>query len=243
MPSNFDLHVHTNRGSPDSALDPVDLVNEARRIGLDGVVITEHNGWPAHDFDEFLRGIDHDGLVLIRAVEVYTPLGHILAFGYQGPSSPLHGGIETVERLHAEVESVGGVMVIAHPFRFLFNPAGLFTQNKLFEDPQTVPDTPEQGAEHPVFRLVHEVEVVNGGGTPRETQFAHDVVKVLGRNGTGGSDAHSAAGLGKGTTSFVGDIRHERDLIDAIRSGDFHAVQDFHVGRPVPYPKEPPAPS
>ena len=91
--------------------------------------------------------------------------------------------------------------------------------------------------------VVHEVEVVNGGGTPRETRFAHDVVNVLGRNGTGGSDAHSAAGLGKGTTSFVGDIRHERDLIDAIRSGEFHAVQDFHVGRPVPYAKEPPAPS
>jgi hypothetical protein len=94
-----------------------------------------------------------------------------------------------------------------------------------------------------VFRIVHEVEVVNGGGTPRETRFAHDVVNVLGRNGTGGSDAHSAAGLGKGTTSFVGDIRHERDLIDAIRSGEFHAVQDFHVGRPVPYAKEPPASS
>ena len=60
----------------------------------------------------------------------------------------------------AEVEAAGGVMVIAHPFRFLFNPAGLFTQNKLFEDPRTVPDTPEQAAEHPVFRMVHEVEVV-----------------------------------------------------------------------------------
>ena len=233
MPSIFDLHVHTNRGSPDSSLDPHDLVAEAKRIGLDGVAVTEHNGWPKHDFDNFERGVD--GLVLIRALEVYTPVGHVLAFGLDGHIPSLRGGIEAVERLRSEADRVGGVLVLAHPFRFLFNPSGLFTQNTLFEDPRNLPDTPEQAAEHPVFKLVHEVEVVNGGGTAQENQLAHGVVAVLGRTGTGGSDAHSVAGLGKGTTVFAGGIRHGRDLIEALRAGDFHPVENFHVGRPMPY--------
>jgi predicted metal-dependent phosphoesterase TrpH len=240
VPSLFDLHVHTNRGSPDSALDPHDLVAEAKRIGLTGVVVTEHNGWPKHDFELFANDV-HD-LVMIRALEVYTPLGHVLAFGLDSHIAPSVGGIEMVERLRGEVDRVGGALVIAHPFRFLFNPAGLFTQNKLFEDPRTVPTTAEQAAEHPVFGIVHEVEVVNGGGTRKENQFAHEVVSVLGIRGTGGSDAHSVAGLGKGTTAFPGDIRNERDLLDALRAADFHAVEDFHVGRSIAYMTEPPTP-
>ena len=50
MASIFDLHVHTNRGSPDSALTPEEMVEESKRVGLTGVMITEHVGWPRHDF-------------------------------------------------------------------------------------------------------------------------------------------------------------------------------------------------
>ena len=238
MPSIFDLHVHTNRGSPDSSLEPSDLVAEAKRIGLNGLAVTEHNGWPRHDFETFADTVD--GLFIVRALEVYTPVGHVLAFGLESHIPSLHDGLNAVKRLRAEADRQGAVLVLAHPFRFLFNPAGLFTQNTLFPDPKTVPATPEQAAEHPVFQLVHEVEVVNGGGTQRENQFAHDVVAALGKIGTGGSDAHSVAGLGKGTTVFTADIRHERDLIDALRSGEFHPIENFHVGRPTPYPPQSP---
>ena len=37
----FDLHMHTTRHSPDSEMDPFSLVRQARKVGLDGVVITE----------------------------------------------------------------------------------------------------------------------------------------------------------------------------------------------------------
>ena len=228
-PSVFDLHVHTNRGSPDSSLDPRDLVAEAGRIGLDGVAVTEHNGWARHDFDEFERGAG--GLVLVRALEVYTPVGHVLAFGMDGRDVPptLRGGMDAVQRLRAEADRAGAVLVLAHPFRFLFNPAGLFTQNTLFEDPRNLPASPEEASEHPVFGLVHDIEVINGGGTERENGFARGVAAVLGRPGTGGSDAHSTAGVGKGTTVFQGEVRHERDLVEALREGAYEPLQDFHV--------------
>ena len=37
----FDMHIHTTLHSPDSSMEPVNLVRRAREIGLDGVVITD----------------------------------------------------------------------------------------------------------------------------------------------------------------------------------------------------------
>jgi hypothetical protein len=34
---------------------------------------------------------------------------------------------------------------------------------------------------------------------------------------------------------FDGDIRHERDLIEALRAGAYHAAEGFNVGRVTPY--------
>jgi hypothetical protein len=235
LSSIFDLHVHTNQGSPDSALTPDELVAEVRRLGLTGVMVTEHNGWPRHDFEEFARRQDLQDIVLVRALEVYTPLGHVITLGLESHVTGPSGGIETIRQLRQEVERVGGFMILAHPFRFLFDPAGIHTQNYLFETTASIPGTPEEGAQHPIFELVHEVEVVNGGNIEVENRFAQEVTSVLGRWGTGGSDAHSTQGLGKGTTVFNGDIRNEGDLLEALRAGEFYPVEGFHVGRPDYY--------
>ena len=49
----FDLHMHTTRHSPDSFMDPFALVHRARQIGLEGVVITEHDWlWTEEELDE-----------------------------------------------------------------------------------------------------------------------------------------------------------------------------------------------
>ena len=235
MNSIFDLHVHTNQGSPDSALTPEELVAEAWRLGLTGVMITEHNGWPRHSFEQFA---ERQEIVLVRALEVYTPLGHIITLGLESHVSGPSGGVETVRHLRREVERLGGFMILAHPFRFLFDPPGIYTQNYLFEDPASIPRTPEEGANHPIYELVDELEVVNGGNIEVENRFAQGVTKALGRWGTGGSDAHSVQGLGKGATVFKGDIRHELDLLEALKEGDFVPVEGFHVGRPVYYGRD-----
>jgi predicted metal-dependent phosphoesterase TrpH len=232
LSSIFDLHVHTNQGSPDSALTPDELVEEAKRLGLTGVMVAEHNGWPRHDFERFARDLD---IVLVRALEVYTPLGHVIALGLDSHVTGPSGGIETVRKLRKVVQKLGGFMILAHPFRFLFDPAGIHTQNMLFEDPARVPRTPEEGADHPIFELVDELEVVNGGNIEIENRFAQEVTRVLGRSGTGGSDAHSTQGMAKGVTLFRGDIRNASDLLEALRGGDFVPVEGFHVGRATYY--------
>lgn len=220
-------------GSPDSALTPEELVDEARRLGITGIMVAEHNGWPKHDFDRFASTVDD--IVLVRALEVYTPMGHIITLGLENHVTGPSGGIETIQYLRKIVEGLGGYMILAHPFRFLFDPAGIHTQNMLFEDPATVPTTPEAGANHPIFDLVDELEVVNGGNIEIENRFAQEVVRVLGRWGTGGSDAHSTQGMGKGVTVFNGHVRNANDLVEALMAGDFSPVEGFHVGRADSY--------
>lgn len=232
MSSVFDLHVHTNQGSPDSSLTPEEMVAEASRVGLTGIMVTEHVGWPRPDFDAFAKD---QNVILVRALENYSPLGHIITLGLPTHVTGFTGGIETVKKLRQEVDRVGGVMILAHPFRYLFDLPGVYSQNILFEDVATIPSTPEEAAKHPIFGLVDEIEVVNGANSEVENRFAQEVAHVLDRRGTGGSDAHSVNGLGKGSTLFKGDIRNERDLLDALRAGDYVPQEGFHLGNPQEY--------
>ena len=126
-------------------------------------------------------------------------------------------------------------MILAHPFRYLLSLPGVYTQNLLYGDWSPVPTTAEEAIRHPIFELMDEVEVVNGANSEAENRFAQEVVQLLDFNGTGGSDAHSNNGLGKGTTVFNGEIRSQADLLEALRAGDFFPVEGFHLGKPVDY--------
>ena len=56
---------------------------------------------------------------------------------------------------------------------------------------------------------------------------------MMGFAGTAGTDSHAISDVGKCATYFEGEIRDERELIDAINSGRFYAV-DMRSGKPVP---------
>ena len=220
----FDLHVHTVQGSSDSSLTPEQLIEHARRIGLDGVCLTEHGGgW---DEQLFQRVFDEAGFTVIRGLEVDTEMGHVLVFG-------LHfyvNGIYKVSELRKVVDRAGGVLVSAHPFRNLFNRPP-YNVNLVFRDRDGHPTTAQEAASHPLFQVVDEIEVANGSNTNQENLFALEVARNLGFGGTGGSDVHSTHGLGKCVTMFDGEIRSEADLIEAIKAKAFTPAQGLHIGQ------------
>ncbi len=228
MSSYFDLHVHTIRGSGDSSLSPEELVVEAARIGLTGVTLTEHGGWPdLRQFREFARGQE---VVLIHAREFETEYGHVLVFGLDDYPP---GGMEA-KTLRKAVDRVGGYMVVAHPFRNLFNRPP-YNKNLLYGDSKGHPKTAKDAVDHPLFDLLDDVEALNGGNSEGENRFALEVALWRGKPGTGGSDAHSTHGLARGATLFHGDVRSEAELLEALRAAAYCPIQGMHQGNPRPF--------
>ena len=220
----FDLHIHTVKGSSDSSLPPEQLIEEAQRIGLDGVCLTEHGGgW---DDRTFRDTFEPSGLTVVRGLEVATDMGHVIVIGMHSYIDP---GMHKIGDLRRAVERAKGVMISAHPFRNLFNRPP-YNVNLVFTGPNGHPRTPEEAAQHPLFKLVDDVEVANGANSEDENWFCHGVAQELGFSGTGGSDAHSVHGIGRCVTVFDGEVESEEDLIEAIKSKAFRPAIGFNVG-------------
>lgn len=225
----IDLHVHTSCGSGDSSLLPQELVAEARRIGLQGVCLTEHDvPWDRSEFQRFAS--QQDGLLLVPALEVETEVGHITVFGL----SSYVGGIANPKELRRAADAAGAYVVLAHPFRNMFHKIS-FSPNLLFKEPSRYPATAEEALEHPVFQLVDAIEVANGGNTDEENAFAWEVAQRLSKPMVGGSDAHSASGLGRCVTVFPEPLASPEEFLQALRAGLFYPATGLNIGNLQPF--------
>ncbi len=189
----FDLHIHTTRHSPDSDLDPLVLVRRARELGLDGVVITEHDWlWTEAELDE-LRAVA-PGLVILAGVEVSAREGHFLAYGVQNPFAiPRNIGVAALCR---EMHRQGGAVVAAHPFRW----GQRFDEILELERPEL------DGLELMTNNMDAECR--------RQAAAMHGRTALA---GLGSSDAHHENTLGVCYTEFPAGIRNAADLVTAIR--------------------------
>ena len=228
MATIIDLHVHTTRGSSDSSLSPEEMVQEAKRLGLPGLCITEHNAfWDRREFTDFARKYD---LLLIRGVEIDTDMGHVLVFGLESYVS----GISQMSELRRVVDESEGFVITAHPFRGIHSPGGI-SRPLLYKDDVSLPSSVEEAAQHPVFGFVDAIEAANGNTIDGENVFAWKVAQRLSRNSTGGSDAHSIHGLGRCSTVFENDIRSEDEFIQALRKGRYYAAYGLRAGNLQPF--------
>jgi hypothetical protein len=191
----FDLHIHTSRHSPDSILDPHVLCRKAKEIGLDGIVITEHDWlWTAKELQQ-LRA-EHPGLVILAGVEVSAFEGHFLAYGVTDPFRVPHG--IKVQALCKEVHRQGGVVVAAHPFRWRQPFLEILAKQK--------PD-------------LDGLELMTNNMDDDCRRKAAEVREKLNITGLGSSDAHDEDVLGRCYTEFASPITSMEDLVAAIRSG------------------------
>ena len=204
-PNGFtiDLHVHTSPASPCASSSVEDIISEAKRIGLDGICLTDHNyQWDPKEIEK-LRD-KHDFQVL-RGNEITTVQGDILVFGLDEDIQ----GIIALKDLAEKVSAVDGFMIAAHPFRGFLAVSG----DKLGLDV-------EKAAARPMFSLVDGVEILNSKVTVDENRFCGRVADALKLPTTGGSDAHLAGEVGFYATKFSKIIHNEEELIAALRAGD-----------------------
>ncbi len=75
----IDLHIHTPRSEcyGDSSVTAEQIVDAARRAGLEAIAITDHNTVEA--VDDVRRAAQGTGLVVFPGVELTTAGGHVLA--------------------------------------------------------------------------------------------------------------------------------------------------------------------
>ena len=200
----IDLHIHTCPRSPCSAIDPADLLKEAKRAGLDALCITEHqNPWGDGELSALAK---ESGIRIFQGNEITTNQGDVLVFGYHEDLR----GVVPIQDLHKAVTAAGGLMIAAHPFRGFL----LFGITQLRMDAY-------QASQRAIFQYVNGVEIFNCKLTDAENQMARQVAEHLGLLGVAGSDAHRLDEVGRCVTILEREIKSEPELITELRAGRF----------------------
>jgi predicted metal-dependent phosphoesterase TrpH len=189
----FDMHLHTTRHSPDSRMDALVMCRRAREIGLDGVVITEHDWLWTEPELEVLREL-HPDLVILAGIEVSAREGHFLVYGVTDPFRVPAG--TPVAELCREVHRQGGAVVAAHPFRWGQPFGDILRRNR--------PD-------------LDGLELMSSNMDAECRARAAEVQAQHGFAGLGNSDAHHEDTLGFCYTDFPGRIATMGDLVNAFR--------------------------
>jgi predicted metal-dependent phosphoesterase TrpH len=107
----IDLHVHTCY-SRDSSITLQQVVSFAKKRGLDGVAVTDHN-----TVEGALKLKTRDILV-VPGIEVSTSNGHLLGINVTTPIPAKLGIEETIRLIH----EAGGIAVAPHPTAFYKSP-------------------------------------------------------------------------------------------------------------------------
>ncbi len=200
----IDLHVHTAPRSKCSNIDPAELVQEAKKIGLDGICLTEHQVlWSKEEIETLAND---EGIKFFRGNEITTAQGDVLVFGLEKDIQ----GVVTIQELKKDVEDAGAFAILAHPYRG-FKVFGI-SDLKMSVD---------QAAKKKALGFVDAIEIVNGKVTAQDNEMAGKVAKQIGLHGTAGSDAHNIDDIGKCVTIFKKDIQNEVELVDELRAGRF----------------------
>ena len=108
MKLKIDLHIHTFY-SYDSLIKPKEVVFYAKKRGLNGVAITDHDR-----VDGALKIIKETDFLVIPGIEISSLHGHIIGLNIQEAVPPKLDVDETLDRIH----EAGGIAVACHPVIF-----------------------------------------------------------------------------------------------------------------------------
>lgn len=191
----IDTHLHESKYSSDSFLSLTDAVKRAKKIGLDGICVTNHDNDTLKN--EIGSSSKIDDLLVIVGAEILTYQGDILVFGVNNLPSEM----VNAEDLLSIVKKDGGVAICAHPFRN--NNRGLGEYMRKVKDD------------------IHAIESFNASTLPHHNLYSYALATELGIPSTGAGDSHVEKQVGKYATHFSSSIRDEIDFIEAIKSGEF----------------------
>jgi len=182
----YDLHVHS-WFSNDCKSDPKNILKVAKKNGLSGIAITDHNSTKFH-YENFKI----NGLLIIPGVEVSTKKGHIIGLGIKETIEKGLSPEETVEK----IIEMGGLVIIPHPFDFTRRGIGKVIYNLKDIAVETVNGSCP-------------IKSFNTKAKKMATEYSLPE--------TGGSDAHRLKDIGMAYTACTEELGTTDDLLEAIR--------------------------
>lgn len=188
----IDLHMHEMRNSKDSFLTLEEIVEIAKKKGLDAVCITDHDNM---DIREFARAYSEEtGFPIFVGIEFYSLQGDIIAYGIDDYPRERVSAQEFIDC----VKRQGGVCYSAHPFR----------NNR-------------RGMEEHLDEVtgLDGIEVLNGSTHGKDCRKAAEYAQRLNLVPVGASDCHVPEKVGVCATYFPGRIETEKDLVEAFKKG------------------------
>jgi predicted metal-dependent phosphoesterase TrpH len=194
----IDMHIHTHF-SPCSVIKIPQLLQRARKAGIDGVCITDHNTVASKSAFEKIS--DNAGLCVIVGIEYTTFQGDFLIFG----SVDHIPAKMDAENLLKWVQKEGSVAIAAHPFR----------KDRPFD----------KG----ILQSLKIVEVLNGRNKPNENELCKDWLQKHGKGikEIGGSDAHTLEEIGQVVTVFKKNIYSMDDLVGELLTGTYSPLKRY----------------
>lgn len=166
----IDLHIHS-RYSHDGVLDPAKIVEIAKRIGLGGIAITDHNTIKG---GEEAKQYESEDFQVIIGAEIMTEKGEIIGLFLTKEINS-----RVFERAIGEIREQNGMVVIPHPFDALRKSAFRITEQYI-----SLVDAIEGFNSRCVLQMFNRKAI----------EFAHHHKLPV----VGGSDAHYANEVGLG---------------------------------------------
>jgi len=192
LPLKIDLHVHTCY-STDAFTTLEEAVFYAKRQGLDGVAITDHN---TIEGALRIKKRKTEDFVIVPGIEASTTKGHMLGLNI---TKAIPEGLEPSETAEI-IREAGGIAVAAHPSTLIKSSLGSHAFQK-------------------GIRL-DAIEVVNSASFPffLSTYLNRRIATRLGLPQTGGSDSHIPETIGLAYTVIDADPDIE-EIIRSIKKG------------------------
>lgn len=186
-----DLHLHDNKYSSDSHVSIEEIVEEARRKGLDGIALTNHESTDVRkEIEEFVQKYNFP---IFPGVEYLSKDGDIVAFGIDElPKEQM-----TAQEFIDYVAKSGGTCTAAHPYR---------TNNRGLEDKLNL------------VKGLTAIEGYNGSTSEYHNGLAAATAKKLGIQVLGSSDAHVKEKVGIFATLLPYRVNNVKELIEALKT-------------------------
>lgn len=184
----IDLHVHTCH-SYDGLIKPKELILYAKKAGLDGVAITDHDR-----IDGALKiAKETKDLLIILGMEISSLNGHVIGLNIQEQVPKNLSVEETIDRIH----ELGGLAIACHPKAVFKASLGQKTIR-----------------EFDAVEVINASAIPFG----RSVKKAQEIAARLGLPQVAGSDAHYAPEIGAAYTLIEADFNCD-EVVKALSKG------------------------